>query len=190
MGFALAEAFVQAGAQVTLIAGPVSLDTPAGVERIDVNTAEQMHMAVLQRAAACDLFAACAAVGDYRVAEIARDKIKRSPQSMHLQLLPNPDILASVAALDAPPFTLGFAAETRDVLAQAQAKRERKGVDMIAANLVGQSQGGFEDDNNALTVIWRDGQKLLPMMHKKQLARELVELVSDVYHAQSAVKDT
>ncbi|MGD2117097.1 MAG: bifunctional phosphopantothenoylcysteine decarboxylase/phosphopantothenate--cysteine ligase CoaBC [Chromatiales bacterium] len=190
MGFALAEAFVQAGAHVTLVAGPVNLATPAGVERVDVVTAAQMHATVMQRVGACDLFAACAAVADYHVADVAAEKIKRNDQAMHLQLLPNPDILATVAALSHAPFTLGFAAETQQVEAHARAKLERKGIDMIAANQVGQSQGGFEDDNNALTVIWRDGQKLLPMMDKKELARQLVRLVTDVYHAQAAVKNT
>ena len=181
MGFALARAFANAGASVTLVAGPVALDTPHGVQRIDVETAEQMFQTVKQHLSGCDLFVGCAAVADYRVASVAQQKIKKQQDTMDITLEPNTDILAWVAAQDDKPFTLGFAAETQKLHEYASAKRIRKGIDVIAANLVGAGQGGFATDDNALSVIWEGGMQELPMMDKEQLARQLVLLVTDLF---------
>lgn len=181
MGFALASAFSTAGAEVELISGPVSLETPAGVSRSDVQTAAEMAQRVAERVQACDLFVACAAVADYRVADIATQKIKKSEDRLSLQLLRNPDILASVAALTDGPFTVGFAAETENLLENAAAKRVAKGIDVIAANQVGGTSGGFDARDNALTLIWQQGQVTLPLQDKMRLATQMVEYLADIY---------
>jgi len=179
MGFAVAAAAAAAGARVTLVAGPVALATPAGVERVDVESAAEMHAAVMARAPACDLFIAAAAVADYRPAAAAEQKIKKDKATLQLALVRNPDILAEVAALPAAPFTLGFAAETDDVLGYAREKLERKGLDMIAANRVGLAGLGFEADDNALHLLWRDGERDLGRGPKRQLATLLVEAIAE-----------
>jgi len=181
MGFALASAFIEAGAAVTLVSGPVALATPAGVRRIDVESALQMREAVLGEVAGCDLFVACAAVADYRPEDPAQQKIKKHNSQLEVRLVRNPDILAEVAALESPPFTVGFAAETEDPVSYAEGKRKAKRLDMIAANRVGGSEGGFEGDRNALTLLWEGGQRELPMNDKGQLAREMVEIVAERY---------
>jgi len=181
MGFALAEAFVRAGARVSLVAGPVNLDTPRGVTRHDVESARQMSDRVSSLVPDCDLFEACAAVADYRVADSAPGKIKKNDKDMSLQLTPNEDILASVAGKKNSPFTLGFAAETENLLEYARAKLERKQLDVIAANLVGAEEGGFGAEKNALTVVWNEGKVILPMQDKRKLARELVDIVARLY---------
>lgn len=182
MGFALAQALAEAGAQVRLVSGPVRLATPAGVERTDVTTAAQMHQAVMQALAETGwhLFVGCAAVADYRPERQAADKIKKTQAPMTLHLVPNPDILAEVAALPPAqrPFCLGFAAETSELAAQAEAKRRRKGVELLAANLVGGPVGGFETDDNALTLFWDGGSQELPLLPKLALARRLVALLA------------
>jgi phosphopantothenoylcysteine decarboxylase/phosphopantothenate--cysteine ligase len=182
MGFALAQALVEAGAQVRLVSGPVRLATPAGVERTDVTTAAQMHQAVMQALAETGwhVFIGCAAVADYRPERQAADKIKKTQAPMMLRLVPNPDILAEVAALPPGqrPFCLGFAAETSELAAQAEAKRRRKGVELLAANLVGGPVGGFEADDNALTLFWEGGSQELPLLPKLALARRLVALLA------------
>ena len=183
MGFALAEALVEQGATVTLIAGPVNLPTPAGVKRVDVESALEMHAAVMAEIAAQQIFVATAAVADYRPAEAAASKHKRDGQNWSVELVPNPDILAEVAALARPPFTLGFAAETDDLLANAAAKRLRKGVNLIAANQVGGATGGFDAPDNALTLLWDGGQTELPLTDKPRLARQLVSLLCEHFHA-------
>lgn len=180
MGFALAQAAIEAGGEVTLISGPVSLATPRSVGRIDVETAEEMSAAVLARHA--DIFIACAAVADYRPVHAASRKLKKNDNAFTLELTPNPDILASVAALTRPPFTVGFAAETHDLEQSATAKLKAKRLDMIAANLVGGKQG-FECEDNALEVVWMDGRQSLPMLRKDKLARQLIELIATRYRA-------
>ncbi|MBT8440280.1 MAG: bifunctional 4'-phosphopantothenoylcysteine decarboxylase/phosphopantothenoylcysteine synthetase, partial [Gammaproteobacteria bacterium] len=147
----------------------------------DVESAEQMSNQVSSLLSGCDLFAACAAVADYRVVDSAQQKIKKQDREMSLQLIPNEDILASVAGEGNPPFTLGFAAETENLLEYAQAKLERKKLDVIAANLVGAEEGGFGAEKNALTVVWNEGKVSLPMQNKKKLARELVDIVARLY---------
>jgi phosphopantothenoylcysteine decarboxylase/phosphopantothenate--cysteine ligase len=183
MGFAVAAAAAQAGAQVTLVTGPVHLPTPPGVERIDVESALQMYDAVMAQAAAAAIFIATAAVADYRPALRAGQKIKKIHETLTITLERNPDILSTVAALDHGPFTVGFAAETQNVLEYAEDKRRRKHLDMIAANLVGVPDSGFESDQNTLHVFWEGGAKVLPLTDKTRLGHELVELIAERYHA-------
>ena len=182
MGFALAAAARRAGGSVVLISGPVALETPAGVRRVDVETAEQMYREVHRRIANVDLFIACAAVSDYRPHTAARDKIKRSEPEMRLDLVRSPDTLASVAALSKPPFTVGFAAETQHVAKHAREKLVRKGVDMIAANKVG-PDCGFDRETNELTVYWADGEIHFGEGSKEVLAERLVGLIAERYRA-------
>ncbi|MFC5527727.1 bifunctional phosphopantothenoylcysteine decarboxylase/phosphopantothenate--cysteine ligase CoaBC [Rhodanobacter ginsengisoli] len=184
MGFAVAAAAVQAGATVTLIAGPVSLDTPVGVaRRIDVRSAAQMHAAVLEAAAGADIYIGAAAVGDYRPLNVSAQKLKKQHGAdWSLQLGENPDILASLSAQTAHPFLVGFAAETHDVASYAQDKLRRKGLDMIAANQVGEGLG-FEASDNALTLYWDGGALELPRASKPELARQLIARVAERYRA-------
>ena len=180
MGFALAEAAVQLGAQVVLIAGPVSLPTPAEVERIDVRSARQMHEAVMA-ALPADLYIGAAAVADFTPAEVAPGKIKKLPgmQTMTLQLVRTPDILADVSAhFLRPRLVVGFAAETDDVIKHARAKLGSKKLDLIAANRVGLPGSGFESDDNALTVLWEDGERALGPASKHELASQLLDLIA------------
>lgn len=179
MGFALAAAAARCGAHVTLVAGPVNQPTPAGVERIDVESADAMHQAVMQRVAECDIFVACAAVADYRVATPAEAKIKKQADTMDIALVRNPDILADVAARPQPPFTVGFAAETHDMQEHAEDKRRRKGLDMIAANWVGRPGSGFEAEDNALEVTWEGGGLSLGPEPKTRLAVTLMECIAE-----------
>ncbi len=183
MGFAVAVAAARAGARVTLVSGPVNLPTPPSVERIEVESARQMYDAVIGRATAANIFIATAAVADYRPALRADQKIKKTHETLTLSLERNPDILSTVAALDNGPFTVGFAAETQNVLAYAEDKRRRKNLDMIAANQVGVPGSGFESEQNTLHVLWKGGEKVLPLANKTQLGRDLVELIAERYHA-------
>jgi phosphopantothenoylcysteine decarboxylase/phosphopantothenate--cysteine ligase len=189
MGFAVAQAAALAGAQVTLVAGPVSLATPAGVaRRIDVRSAAQMHAEVLSAAAHADIYIAAAAVGDFRPNEVSAHKLKKTCDGagLSLQLSENPDILASLSSRPTHPFLVGFAAETHDVASYAQQKLSRKGLDMIAANQVGEGLG-FEAADNALSVYWADGSIDLPRVGKGELARQLIAQVAHRYRASRAV---
>jgi len=181
MGFAIAAAAAAMGAKVRLVAGPVALPTPAGVARVDVESAAQMLEAVL--AAPGDIFIACAAVADYRAQQVAGEKMKKQAGELELKLVRNPDILATVAALDGAPFTVGFAAETEKLEAHARGKLAAKGLDMIAANWVGEraAGGGFNSETNALELYWRDGGESLPSAEKGVLARELMRVVAGRY---------
>ena len=178
MGFAIAAAAARCGAAVVLVAGPTALETPAGVERVDVETAAQMHEAVMGRIDGVSVFVGCAAVADYRLATVSDRKIKKQDETMQLELERNPDILADVAALADPPFTLGFAAETNDLEHHARGKLERKGLDMIAANRVGEVGLGFDAEDNALAVFWPGGSARLGPARKTALAVELLELLA------------
>ena len=180
MGFAVAEAAAAAGADVTLIAGPVTLATPRNVKRIDVERAEQMHTAVMERAPGADIFIACAAVADYRCAAPAEQKIKKDATTVQLSLVRNPDILADVAALRPRPLCVGFAAETERLAEHARAKLARKGVDLIAANPVGEGRG-FERDDNELHLFWPGGEEALGRGDKRALARRLVGKVAELW---------
>ncbi|KFZ31111.1 phosphopantothenoylcysteine decarboxylase [Pseudidiomarina salinarum] len=180
MGFALAAVAQQMGAEVTLIAGPCHLPTPPQVKRIDVESAEQMLKAVQDRVTAADFFIACAAVADYRPTAVADSKIKKSASSMTLELVRNPDILATVASSSKPPFTVGFAAETHAVADYAQDKLKRKRLAMIAANDVSDTSIGFNSDENAISLFWLDSQqqlqsKPLDKASKQQIARGILE---------------
>lgn len=188
MGFALAAAAQQLGAQVTLVAGPCQLATPAGVTRINVTSADDMLQAVMQHVPNASIFIGCAAVADYRPVQVASNKIKKDSDAMQIQLVKNPDILATVAALDKPPFTIGFAAETNDVLKYAQSKLERKGLNMVAANDVSDSSIGFNSDENAMVLIWRDShakmqQKQLPLASKTTIAEQILRHAAALIHS-------
>jgi phosphopantothenoylcysteine decarboxylase/phosphopantothenate--cysteine ligase len=178
MGFALAAAAAEAGANVTLVAGPVSLPTPAGVSRIDVVTAAEMHTAVMTRVADCDVFIGCAAVADYRAADIAPQKIKKTGETLELHLVRNPDIIAAVAAHRPRPFTVGFAAETNDLLVHARQKLERKGLDLVIANDVSRSDIGFGSDHNEVQVVSITGESAPLAGTKRAVARALIAEIS------------
>jgi len=178
MGFAVARAARLEGAEVVLVAGPVSLETPPGVERIDVESADQMMEAASAAARDADVFIAAAAVADYRPVSQAGQKIKKTRESLALELTRNPDVLATIAAWEDRPFMVGFAAETQDVEANAGAKLEAKNLDMIAANQVGPGVG-FDCDDNRLTVLWPGGKEDLPPGSKQDLARRLVHLIAE-----------
>lgn len=182
MGFAIAGALRALGAEVVLIAGPVSLPTPAGVKRVDVESAQQMRDAVFTSLPGTAIFIACAAVADFRPAKVVGQKIKKNDETLTLELIRNPDILSEVSLSSDRPFCVGFAAETNDVEAYAEAKRRAKELDMIAANQVGASQG-FEADDNALLVLWEGGRQALARQPKSVLAEQLVNLIADRFDA-------
>lgn len=186
MGYAIAEAAIAAGAQVTLVSGPVQLQTPAQVTRIDVESAEQMHKAVQTHIDGQDIFIATAAVADYRPREIHDQKIKKSEENLHIHLTRNADILAEVAALDNGPFTVGFAAETQDLEHHARHKLASKKLNMIAANHVATAQIngediGFNSAYNALDVFWANGHRKLDRARKTELAKQLIQLIAEHY---------
>lgn len=185
MGYAVAAAAREQGADVVLVSGPVSQPTPLGVRRIDVETAEQMYAAVHAEIADTAIFIACAAVSDYRPASVAPTKIKRSEERLTMDLVRSPDTLASVAAGPAPPFTVGFAAETNDVEQHARAKLTSKGVDMIAANKVGPACG-FDAETNQLAVFWEGGRADFAECAKTVLAQQLIKLIAERYRATTA----
>ena len=189
MGFAVAAAAARAGAIVRLIAGPVALPTPPGIERVDVRSARQMRDAVIAATSTHDIFISAAAVGDYRPEVIAPSKLKKAGKPLTLELVQNPDILAEVASLPKHPFLVGFAAETDDLEHYARDKLERKGLDMIAANRVGESLG-FESGENALLLLWGDGREQLALADKHVLAQSLIERIAARYAAMHAKAGT
>ena len=178
MGFAVAGAARDAGAEVILVSGPVNVCTPPGVRRVDVETADQMLAAVNENLGGADIFIAAAAVSDYRPVQVSTEKIKKTSDSLMLALSRTTDILATVAAGAARPFVVGFAAETQNVERNALAKLEGKNLDMIAANQVGEGLA-FDQDDNALTVYWRGGGRELKRAGKAQIAAELVALIAE-----------
>jgi len=187
MGFAVAEAARDAGAEVVIICGPVHVETPRGVQRIDVESAEQMLEAVQSRLGAMDIFIAAAAVSDYRPVQVADEKIKKTSDSMMLAMSRTTDILATVAASSPRPFVVGFAAETQNVERNALAKLEGKKLDMIAANQVGRGLA-FDREDNALTVYWPGGSCELARSSKADLAAQLIELIAERHSAAGAVR--
>lgn len=189
MGYAVADAAAEAGARVTLVSGPTSLDAPFGVERICVTSAKEMLDAVMQRIRDSQIFIGAAAVSDYAPKEYAEQKLKKSGESMSITLVKTRDILADVAALDNAPFTVGFAAETTDVETYAKEKLSRKSLDMIAANRVGVPGSGFGSDDNTLTVYWSDGAERLELAPKLQIARRLVGIVADRYREKHSAQN-
>lgn len=178
MGFAIARAAAEAGAAVTLVAGPVHLPTPGGVRRIDVTTAQQMHDAVLPLAPRHGVFIATAAVADWRPAAAADRKVKKQPgaSAPAIAMVENPDILAAVARLPDAPYCVGFAAESHDLIGNARDKRLRKGVPLIVANV---GPATFGRDDNALTLVDADGERELPRAGKLTLARALVADIAE-----------
>ena len=183
MGFAVAASAAKRGAAVTLVAGPVHLPTPAGVTRVDVRSAAQMHQAVFA-ALPADVYIGAAAVADYTPRVPAADKIKKSSESLALDLVRTPDILAEVAAqTQALKLVVGFAAETNNVAEYARKKLEAKRLDMIVANRVGIADGGFESDRNAMTAYWKEGERSFASAPKTQLADELIDLIVERLNA-------
>jgi len=176
MGYAIAAAAHARGARVILISGPVALEEPRGVDVVNVETAEEMHAATRERVAEADIFIAAAAVADYRPVVQAAQKIKKTKDTMTLDLVRTPDILASVAALPNAPFTVGFAAETDNVREYALGKLANKKLDVIVANRVGRDCG-FDADDNAVDVLWGDGERQFPTMSKTELAREVMDVI-------------
>jgi phosphopantothenoylcysteine decarboxylase/phosphopantothenate--cysteine ligase len=182
MGYAIASAAAAQGAKVVLVSGPVSLAEPAGVEVIHVMTAAQMSAATHENIASVDLFVAAAAVSDYRPRNAPQQKIKKTQENMSLDLVRSEDILASVAALDDAPFTVGFAAETENVRDYALGKLKNKKLDMIVANKVG-DDCGFDSDDNAVDIYWHGGEQGLPKAAKTDLAQQIMQLVAGRYEA-------
>lgn len=191
MGFAIAAACYSAGAKVTLIAGPVSLDTPNGVRRKNVSSATQMlDLSMQQLDDGCDIFIATAAVADYRVAEVAEHKIKKAGDELAVSLVKNPDIVATIAQQDKRPFMVGFAAETRNLEEYAAGKLVAKKLDMIACNDVSRADIGFASDENAMIVFFADQYALekrnLEKASKQEIAQQLVEAIHDALHQEKS----
>ncbi len=189
MGYAVAQAAMEAGARVILVSGPTALAAPERVETVRVTSAREMYDAVHARISQTDIFIGVAAVADYRPNEAAASKIKKDGETLTLELVRNPDILASVAALDQPPYTCGFAAETDDLESHARAKLESKGVELIAANLVGDDTG-FDSDDNALALIDRRGRTNLERQPKSRLARALIQYIAERVHEKDTTEDS
>ena len=179
MGFAIAQAAAQAGANVTLVAGPVALSTPIHCNRIDVTTADEMLSACEKLVPSTDIFISTAAVADYKACTVADNKIKKTGDELTLTFVKNPDILATVSNRQDRPFCVGFAAESQNVEDYARGKLAKKKLDMIAANDITAEGLGFNSDKNALHVIWQDGDKRLPATSKNALAEQLLALIAE-----------
>ncbi len=182
MGYAIAEAFAKQGAEVTLISGPVNLSVPNGVNIVSIKTAAEMWQQSMQAAVSNDIFIGCAAVADYRVAEIATQKIKNRGR-IDAKIGAKTDIADVGHLKQQRPFTVGFAAETQDVENYAKDKLERKNLDLICANDVSIAGQGFSSDNNALQLFWRQGNLSLPLAPKSELAQQLVRQIIQLYQA-------
>lgn len=189
MGFAVAEALYEAGAEVTLISGPVTLPTPAGVRRVDVESAEQMFNAVTRELPGAAIFVGTAAVADYRPVCCAEQKIKKTAESLSLEMIRTTDILSQVSCCSQRPFVVGFAAETTAVEQHARSKLLAKNLDLIAANEVGHTKA-FDCDENSLLVLWRGGRVELPSASKRELARSLTSLIVERYLEQTAATES
>jgi phosphopantothenoylcysteine decarboxylase/phosphopantothenate--cysteine ligase len=187
MAYTMARAAADAGAEVILISGPVQLATPDNVQRIDVESANEMFAATHEHIDNIDIFIAAAAVADYRAASAQQNKIKKTKAELSIELTRTPDILASVAKLENGPFTVGFAAETEKLREYARSKLEQKNLDMIIANQVGKNRG-FDSDDNTVDVFWASGEQSFPKMAKKELAVTLMKLIADRYLEQSGDK--
>ena len=177
MGYAIAEAAIEAGHEVILMSGPVNLDPPAGAQLVSVSTGEDMYAAVDRHVGNCDVVVMCAAVADYKPAKVSAQKIKKQNAPLALELLPTRDILASLGKQDRPYLLVGFAAETNDVEENAKKKLHEKNCDMIVANDVSGADSGIESDENEVTVFFRSGEKeKMSRDSKKNVARELVKI--------------
>ena len=178
MGYALAAAAVDAGAITTLVSGPVNLAPPEHVRVLNTHSAEHMLGQCIELLPECDIFISCAAVADYRPAEADNQKIKKTQNEMTLLLVRNPDIVSAVAASKHRPYTVGFAAETNNVVPYAKEKMQQKGLDMMIANDVSDQTIGFNSDNNAVTVLWRDGETSLELASKTSIAQKIMHLIA------------
>ena len=192
MGYALARAAVEAGADVILVSGPVTIEPPEQVRHISVETAEQMREAVMSDISTSNIFVAAAAVADHRCADVAEQKIKKRSEAFSLLLRKNPDILAEVASLPKAPFTVGFAAETENLLDNARRKLDNKKLDMIAANQVG-GDLGFNVEENALQIFWQTANqtlehRILELAPKDKLARRLIRVIADRYYEKNSTQ--
>ncbi|MFK5893960.1 MAG: bifunctional phosphopantothenoylcysteine decarboxylase/phosphopantothenate--cysteine ligase CoaBC [Pseudomonadota bacterium] len=190
MGYAIANAAIQAGADVTLISGPTQLPAPSACQFHCVKTAKQMLQQVMKEIELVDIFIACAAVADYRVDQIAQQKLKKKQDTLELKLVKNPDIIQQVASIAKQhnkglPFSVAFAAETNDLKSNAQQKLHNKGVDLVAANWVGQAEDGktigFDQDENELFLFWPKGELHLEKTSKQRLAEKLIEKISQLH---------
>jgi len=187
MGYAIARAARDAGAKVILVSGPVGLNEPEGVERVCIETAEEMFAATHEHIQGVDIFIAAAAVSDYRPESRQQNKIKKTESAMQLGLVRSPDTLAAVAKLADGPFTVGFAAETELVREYALGKLENKKLDMIVANKVG-PDCGFDTEDNTVDVFWCGGEQSFPMTAKTELAGHLIQLIAERYVASETGK--
>jgi phosphopantothenoylcysteine decarboxylase/phosphopantothenate--cysteine ligase len=190
MGYSIAAAAIEMGAEVVLVSGPVNLSPPAQAQLVQVETAQQMYDAVLSQINGCDIYVGAAAVADYRPSNIQDYKLKKQQGQTMLALVENPDIIATVAGLPNKPFVVGFAAETHDLENYANQKLKHKNLDMIAANWVGQSEGGFDSSRNALEVYWQGGHTHLAMTEKSLLARQLLSLITERWHEKNSAKNS
>jgi phosphopantothenoylcysteine decarboxylase/phosphopantothenate--cysteine ligase len=190
MGYELASAMLDAGANITLISGPTALLPPAGVNCIDITSAQEMADVAMANIASCDIFIGVAAVADYRPVSTSKQKIKKDAESLTIELVRNPDILAMVAAADKAPFTVGFAAETQSITANAQKKLSAKGINMIAANPVSGENSAFNSDSNELVLIDRDGISHLSRCSKSLLAQKLTKEIARRYYETYPAKDS
>lgn len=190
MGYALAQAAIQAGAEVTLISGPVNLPPPAKCRLFNIETALQLYDAVMNQVPGMDIFIGAAAVADYRPNQAQDSKIKKQQADSVISLCRNPDIIAAVATLEPKPFVVGFAAETDDLENYALGKLRDKNLDMIAANWVGRREGGFDSDDNALQVYWPGGQRHLAMTDKQALAEQLLTLIAENMHEKNSAQNS
>ena len=182
MGYALAAALAQLGAQVTLISGPTALAVPNGVQRVEVESAAEMLEQAMTAAAQAQIFIGSAAVADYRVDQIANEKIKKNDATMQLAMTRNPDIISAVRTQFPELFVVGFAAETEKLAEHPRDKLQPQKLDLIAANWVGKGRA-FDQDDNALQLFWADGHKELAQAPKEALARELAQLIAEHYTA-------
>jgi phosphopantothenoylcysteine decarboxylase/phosphopantothenate--cysteine ligase len=189
MGYALAEAARDAGARVTIISGPVRLEGPEKVTVIRVESASEMLTASLEQQHNCDIFIAAAAVADYRPLQVAQQKIKKSGEQIHMALVKNPDIVATIAQLEQGPFVVGFAAETQDVATYARGKLTSKNLNMIIANDVSNTDIGFNSDSNSVTAFWGENQQDFPRASKSTLSHELIELIAHQYTKNLSLKE-
>ena len=179
MGYAIAEAALAAGHDVTLISGPVNLDPPRGAKLVSILTSDEMDNAVHQRLGDCDALVMCAAVADYKPAKVSAQKIKKRNEALLLELIPVRDILASVPKRNRHCLVVGFAAETDDIEENAQKKLRAKNCDIIVANDVSSADSGMESDTNEVTIFFRNGEKKkISRAQKKIIAHELVKIFS------------
>ncbi len=181
MGYAIADAAIDAGHEVILISGPVNLDPPRGAELVSVSTSDEMFAAVQQEAPRCDVLVMCAAVADYKPKQFSKTKIKKRDANLSLELIPTRDILASLPKQDRQFIVIGFAAETENVEANARHKLQEKNCDIVVANDVSRADSGMESDQNEVTILFRNGEiKRIPRAPKKIVARELIKIFENV----------